>query len=327
MNKAMRLARISIWSALLAALLLFNVTRAAAASRYKKEFVARKGYTYWYDKNGNKVRNKIKKIKGYYYAFDSKGRMITNQFIQKKYLYYAGKKGRLLTRWHTIGEDRYYFDDHGRALTGMQKIRSKYYYFLKDGKMQTGWQIINGKKYYFEPVHGRRVRSKVIDGVRIAKDGTAPLTMDDRLYLVCSDLISRICTDSMTKEQKLLACFQYMSSRSNFSYRTWRQYSYYDGWYRNYAMEMLQNHCGNCYNFSCAFAYLAKTLGFRAQLVRGKIKWSGSRAQDANGYTPHCWVLLDGRNYDPEGKWQGFAYVYDSQAYPLPTQVFAIETI
>ena len=95
-----------------------------------------------------------------------------------------------------------------------------------------------------------------------------------------------------------------MVSHSNFSYMTWRDYSYYDDWDVDYAYEMLTSHMGNCYNFAAAFAHLTKAAGCDATIVRGRI-----------------------HGYDTELAFVGEASVYGNGGYPLTCQINGYDTL
>lgn len=155
--------------------------------------------------------------------------------------------------------------------------------------MLTGWQIIDGKKYYFSPKTGEMIKNRTIDGTTISANGEAPLSRSELLELKCQEILSQITNDSMSRSDKIQACYNYMVSHSNFSYMTWRNYSYYDGWDVDYAYEMLTTRMGNCYNFAAAFAHLTNAAGCDVTLVRGRIH--GSRDGAADGFTRHCWTL------------------------------------
>lgn len=299
---------------------------AAAATKRVNQWVTYKGNKYYYNAKGKKVKSTFKKIGKYYYHFDSKGRMTKNQFFKStKYLYYFDKKGRALTGWQKLKGNTYYFNQRGRALTGLQKIDGSYYYFDEDGKRQTGWQIIGNRKSYFSPKTGKRVSGKKVNGIKIGRSGKVKLDKEDKLSVLAQETIDRITTPGMSKSQKLKACFDYLDYAGGFGYRTWRPYSYYSGWSVDYAYEMLSAKAGNCYNFACAFAYLAKELGYDPVIVRGRIP--GSRDGAADGYTRHCWVMINGLHYDPEGAYADFAYVYASSYYPMGHQIQATERI
>lgn len=63
-----------------------------------------------------------------------------------------------------------------------------------------------------------------------------------------------------------------------------------------YAKEMLANHGGNCYRFACLFCWLARGLGYSANVVSG---WVPSAS---GGAAPHGWVEI----YQ-----NGGTYIYD----------------
>lgn len=84
---------------------------------------------YYFDKKGNRVKNKWKTING------------------KKY--YFGKKYYAVTGWQNIKKKKYYFNSNGIMQTKWKTIRGKKYYFGKNGKMCTGWVKIGKYKYYF----------------------------------------------------------------------------------------------------------------------------------------------------------------------------------
>lgn len=298
----------------------------AASTKKVNQWVTIKGNTYWYDGTGKFTRNKIKKIQGKYYSFDSTGKLRKNQYIvTKKYVYRAGKSGALYTGWKTLSGKKYYFNSKGRVLPGIHTIGGKTYCFSEKGKMLTGWQLVDGKKYYFHSKTEEMVTNRKINGIKINKKGVAPLTEEDKLTILAQDIVENITNSSMTKQQKLQACFSYMTNKSRFSYITWRDFSYYKDWHVDWAYEMLTTNMGNCYNFASAFAYLAKAVGYDPILVRGRIH--GTRDGASDGLTRHCWVLINGLYYDPEGVWKGFDSVCGDSVYPLVHQVQGYDPI
>ncbi|WP_165044062.1 GBS Bsp-like repeat-containing protein [Adlercreutzia sp. ZJ138] len=69
-------------------------------------------------------------------------------------------------------------------------------------------------------------------------------------------------------------------------------------WSIPFAIEMYQNHGGNCYRFAALFCWLARAVGYNAQVVSGHVP-------TRSGYnSPHGWVevYVDGATYvcDPE---------------------------
>lgn len=289
-------------------------------------WVKYKGYSYYFDSKGKKLKNVIRKMKGKFYYFDKYGRVVISKFIRYgKQVYFANKKGEFLTGWNRINGKRFYFNERGRALPGLQKIGGETYYFSWRGEIRTGWHIINGKKYYFHSQTGKMLKNRTINGIRINRKGEAPLTTSERLDLKCQEILKKITTSSMSKQEKIRACYDYVVSKNNFSYTTWRNFAYYDDWSVDYAYEMLTKKMGNCYNFACAFAYLARAAGCDVTIVRGRVH--GSRDHAADGFTRHCWTIVDGLYYDPELAFAGSASVYGYSSYPLTCQITGYDVL
>lgn len=277
---------------------------------------------------------------------------VVNKGLTKKngdYYYY--KNGKKLTSvWKTINGKRYYFKKNGKAATGVTKINKKIYLFnLKghlmkrkapvivtvsgknycvsaSGTVYTGWQIIGGKLYYFSKKTAVMLKNRVVDNIPLTKKGHAKTTATQtKLKKKTMQLVKSITNSSMSRSQKLSACYQYMASRSRFSYRTWRAYQYYENWEMDYAYEILTKYAGNCYNFAAGFAYLAKEVGYEVYVIRGRIP--GSRDGAGDGLTRHSWVMIQGLHYDPEGAFAGFVNAYGVSAYPMRHQITASHKI
>ena len=303
-----------------------NLGGVAQVSPRINRWVTYKGYKYWFNSKGKMVKDAIIGINGKIYCFDARGRLMTSRFIRKgSIVYFADRRGQFLTGWQKINKKQFYFSKRGRALPGIQTIGKKQYYFSYRGEMLTGWQIIDGKKYYFSPKTGEMIKNRTIEGTTISANGEAPLSRSELLELKCQEILSQITNDSMSRSDKIQACYNYMVSHSNFSYMTWRNYSYYDGWDVDYAYEMLTTRMGNCYNFAAAFAHLTNAAGCDVTLVRGRIH--GSRDGAADGFTRHCWTIVDGAYYDTELAFAGSAYVCGSGGYPLSCQVTGYDTL
>lgn len=289
-------------------------------------WVTYKGHKYWYNSRGKMVKDAIIKLNGKFYCFDERGRLMTSRFIRKgTKVYFANSKGQFLTGWRKINKKQFYFSERGRALPGIRTIRKKKYCFSYRGEMLTGWQIVDGKKYYFNPKTGVMLKNRTIDGTKINFKGEAPLNKSELLELKCQEIVGQITNDSMSRSDKIRSCYNYMVSHSNFSYMTWRDYSYYDDWDVDYAYEMLTSHMGNCYNFAAAFAHLTKAAGCDATIVRGRIH--GTRDGAGDGFTRHCWTIVDGLCYDTELAFVGEASVYGNGSYPLTCQINGYDTL
>lgn len=305
----------------------FPVRAEAAANTW----VTGKGCRYYYDENGEKVKSRIKKIGNSRYFFDSRGRMVrkTMKVIRGK-RYYFRSNGKAAVGWVNLEGKKYYFDSEGCGAKGLTEIDGKKYYFADDGTMQTGWQIIGKKKAYFYLKNGQMAVKRTINGQKIDKNGYAKLTHADKAEAAAvkraAELLKTITNDSMSKSQKLRAAYAYMCSRSHFSHVTWRNFSVYDGWEYDYALEIYNRRGGNCYNFACGFAVMAKVIGYEPYVVRGRIH--GTRDGAADGLTRHAYVRVDGLYYDPEAEFAGWASdIYAAPVYPAGGQVLGVRKI
>ena len=222
MKKQRRTYQIRLLILILLFGLMFHPTTVSAAAK-SKQWIKKGSYRYYYDKNGKKVKNKVKKI----------------------------------------GKHRYSFDEKGRMQTAMEKANA---------------------------------------------------------------ILKKITNSGMTKREKLYAAYNYMSGGGGFYYCTWRAFQVYDGWEYDYATEIYEKRGGNCYNFACGFAMLAKAIGYDAQVVRGRVP--GSRDRAADGMTRHALVKIDGLYYDPEAQFAGWARgICGSAYYPMYLQILSIRTI
>lgn len=140
--------------------------------------------------------------------------------------------------------------------------------------------------------------------------------VDKKLKEVTTKILSQITNSSMTKAQKLRACWNFVTSGANFSY--WPKYPNTSqvGWQRTTALDMLTTRRGNCYSFACGFAALAKEIGYSPSVVCGRV--SGSRDGSSDGMTRHSWVVIGGTYYDPEAHYAGwYKNVYGSGSYDV----------
>lgn len=294
-------------------------------------WVTKNGCRYYYNSSGNMVKGKLKTIGNGTYYFDKNGRMLKNTLktIRGKQ-YYFRSNGKAATGWVKLGGEKYYFDKDGVGAKGLTTIGKYTYYFADDGTMQTGWQYFKNKKAYFYVKTGKMAVNRTIDGQKIKKNGYAQMTRADKAMVQAEEkaeeILKSITNSGMSKSQKLRAAYNYMCSRSRFSYVTWRAFSVYDGWEYDYALEIYQKKGGNCYNFACGFAVLAKVIGYEPYVVRGRIP--GSRDGAGDGLTRHAFVRIDGLYYDPEAQFAGWAPgIYASPGYPMTCQVLGSRKI
>ena len=107
--------------------------------------------------------------------------------------------------------------------------------------------------------------------------------------------VAKATNTSMTKKQKLKACFDY--AKSAYSERNPR-IPHYKGmdWPLIYADDMFIRGYGNCFSYAAAFAFMAKAIGY-----------TDVRCCHSGG---HGWAEIDGRIYDPEWSRHHSNYTY-----------------
>lgn len=126
------------------------------------------------------------------------------------------------------------------------------------------------------------------------------------LDALVNDLIAKVVTDDMNNYQKVWALYEWMIDNISYS----RGMDANTGAYSSsdpattptevlWATDLLNAGQGCCYNYSSAFVYILRAVGYDAHLVSGNVPKYGG------GETPHCWlyVTLDnGLNYtfDPD---------------------------
>lgn len=318
---------------LTAGILLFLVcmlilpVRAEAA---RTGWVNRKGNRYYYKTNGEMVKSRFLKIGNGKYYFDKKGKMLRNTLITiRGNRYYFRKSGKTATGWVTLRGKKYYFDGDGIGQTGLKTIGNRKYFFDSDGVMQTGWQYFDGKKAYFYLKTGKMAVNRTIDGQKIGKKGILKQSRVDKARLQAEakakEILNSITNSGMSMSQKLRAAYDYMCN-GGFRYVTWRPFSVYDGWEYDYALEIYNRRGGNCYNFACGFAVMAKVIGYKPYVIRGRIP--GTRDGAGDGLTRHAFVSIGGLYYDPEAQFAGWAPgIYASPIYPMTCQVLGSRQI
>lgn len=283
-----------------------KITAGAKKTAVKKGLV-KEGNSYYYYVNGKKVKSAWKTIK------DSK--------TGKKYKYYFKKDGRAVVgKSARLGGKVYLFDTKGRLVQKSKwtivSVNDRFYYVGKTGQVATGWLLINNKLYRATSM-GKFHLFTPSDGISFnSKTGAAVASTATSLKIKTMTIVDSITTDKMSKAQKLRACWNYVTHSGGFYYSTIYPNLNQSGWQKDLALRMLTYKGGNCYGFACAFAALAKEVGYSPKLVCGRV--SGTRDGAADGLTRHCWVTINGAYYDPEAEWKGWMRgIYGSGSYPI----------
>jgi len=226
-------------------------------------------------------------------------------------------------------------------ISGVTRIKKEYYYLRKgkplrskkgkvveeagkllfvesSGKLTKGWHQL-GKKLYYTKAKGIIQIGGKADGLTINAKGYVKATpanvrkvMMDSLDTRSAQVLASIAGSVSGRGAKLQRIWNFMSSRANFGYiRTYETFQ--PSTARSRALTMLNRRAGNCYDFACGFAALAKAAGYDAYVVYGLCPAAGG------GMTTHGWTYLVGAGYfDVEGNWAGWGpgvYGYGSNPY------------
>ena len=255
----------------------------------------------------HKEQNKI-----YFYR---NGSAVKNCWLNYKgSRYYFGTDGYAYTASHKIGKKVYVFDEQGKLLKNRKNklvtvYGKKYYMATKAGNPTTGYFVYRNHLYYADS-KGRcyQKRSREKGKYYFTEKGYAKKNVDTSLKIQALKTISRVTTSKMSKSQKLKACWDYLVDRKSFQYAGSDPDRKKKGWYKETALRMLETRRGNCYSFACAFAALAKELGYK------NIKL-------LIGYD-HCWVTINGKHYDPQAHFTiWITGIYGLNRHPLGNEV------
>ena len=273
-----------------------------------------KAKTKYYDYKKAKVQ-RLSKQKLYV-----KGKLYTGYYMDSRNTLYRAKKGSLTPVSGILGAGtKYYSYKSGktRALPADTlyvggKIYTGYY-MGKDNRMYHSEKgtcsLINatlnaGTRYYSShagqtltlPAATVYVNGKVMEGM--SPESLATLQR-------AQAVVASITTDSMSMEQKLRACFDYVKTYREGRPRT-PNYTGMD-WPVIYANDIFVNGFGNCCSYAAAFAYMAKAIGYEEVYC----------CNDSG----HGWAEIDGLIYDPEWSMHHDAYSYYALSYDAKTDV------
>ncbi len=173
--------------------------------------------------------------------------------------------------------------------------------------MSDGFHTVGGWLYKVE--NGAFLRSTTRGDFTFDAEGrytTGSATLDEKLH----NIIVTYTNDSMTRDQKLRALFNYV--RDNYSYLKRDLIAKgTTGWEPAYAEKFLDTKKGNCFSFSATYCLLARELGLPAYTVIGGLGRNNS---------PHGWVEieLDGKTYmfDTQLEWR-YLHDYGIRGYNL----------
>ena len=115
----------------------------------KDAWVKDQGSWYFMDDKGVMFNQTWLHQGGSWYAFKSSGAMISADWLYDNgSWYYLKDSGSMATGWLKDGGTWYYLNKSGSMATGWVKDNGSWYYLKDSGAMATGWVKDNGKWYY-----------------------------------------------------------------------------------------------------------------------------------------------------------------------------------
>ena len=110
------------------------------------------GETWYYQKQGQLVKDAWINDQGSWYFMDDKGVMFNQTWLYQDGSWYAFKSsGAMISaNWLYDNGSWYYLKDSGSMATGWLKDGGTWYYLNKSGSMATGWVKDNGSWYYLK---------------------------------------------------------------------------------------------------------------------------------------------------------------------------------
>lgn len=116
-------------------------------------------------------------------------------------------------------------------------------------------------------------------------DSNIQTSGDENLDSLVEEFIQKAVTDDMSRAESLQACYDYMVA--NYSYAYNYNYSYGSGkksvaW----ATAFLRDGYGACNNWSSAFVYIARAIGYDCRLCYG------ATASSRGGSVEHYWPII-----------------------------------
>ena len=218
----------------------------------------------------------------------------------EKTVYYVGAKvadGKI-----KIDGKKYTFDD-GYFCSGLQVKDGEARYYDTDGKLMKNGIVGSDKDGRYYADKKGVINLNYVNGIEykgekwIVINGKAERVDDksDEVLFRAAKEVAKATDTTMTKEEKLKACFDY----SKKAYDECRPRTpHYKGkdWPILYANDMFVDGAGNCFSYAAAFAYMAKAIGYERVYCCN----SGG----------HGWAEVDGLIYDPEWSKHNNAHTY-----------------
>ncbi len=192
--------------------------------------------------------------------------------------------GKLITK----KGNQYYKYKQGKYAKGkFIKIDNKMHYFNKKGIMEKGWTKKGDEYYYFSLEKGIQRFDRVVDGIKIKKDGTVDKTSYNvskiETMITAKHIMQDITESTDSKEVKLKKAFDWVMKHPYHQYRKLNKIWENKGWEMIFANDMFKKGDGCCVSESSSLAFLANSIGYTAYVGHD---------------TSHAWCEIGGHVYD-----------------------------
>lgn len=138
----------------------------------KDAWIKDQGSWYFMDDKGVMFNQTWLHQGGSWYAFKSSGAMISSDWLYDNgSWYYLKDSGSMATGWLKDGGTWYYLKDSGSMATGWIKDNGSWYYLKDSGAMATGWIKDNGKWYYLVSSGNMLSNTRTPDGYYVDANG------------------------------------------------------------------------------------------------------------------------------------------------------------
>ena len=138
----------------------------------KDAWIKDQGSWYFMDDKGVMFNQTWLHQGGSWYAFKSSGAMISADWLYDNgSWYYLKDSGSMATGWLNDGGTWYYLKDSGSMTTGWVKDKGSWYYLKDSGSMATGWIKDNGKWYYLASSGNMLSNTRTPDGYYVDANG------------------------------------------------------------------------------------------------------------------------------------------------------------
>ncbi len=225
---------------------------------------------------------------------------------------YSGKfykKGVPAKGWFTYSKKKYYCKS-GVPVKGFKKISKKWYLFKSTGVMATADAKYKKVQYYLNKNNNVEAYKKgKVYYKPTGKKMSAAVRDDYTTLRTARKIVKKITNDSMTQEQKLKVCFDYIIKMPYKRYRMPFP-AKNKSWVSLYANDHLVRKGGDCHADAAAFGYLARACGYKTVYICLDAKLANP--------THHAWTKVGSKYYDPlfaEAK--NYKKYWAAKSYPL----------